>query len=144
MRHITEIRKAVCIIANKLHNAGHTLSKAFKIAWHRVKETRFRAAGVTHDGRQQRLEYLKGFAPDDLEIAFRRDSSNSYDDNAIQILVMIKSLRKYTIIGYVPKAVSSQVASVMDKGIKLKAELLGIIGGYSYKENFGLLVGMTV
>ena len=144
MKRITEIRKAVCIIANKLRKAGYSLSVAFKMAWHRVKETKFRAAGVTVDNRQQRLEYLKGFAPDDLQIGFKREPDNSYDSNAIQILVMIKSLRKYTVIGYVPRKVAAEMAAVMDQGVKVKAELLGIIGGYSYKEHLGLLVGMTV
>lgn len=144
MKHITEIRKAVCTIANNLRKAGYSLSEAFKMAWHRVRETKFRAAGVTMDGRQQRLEYLKGFTPDDLQIGFRREPQNRYDSNAIQILVLIKSLKKYTVIGYVPRTVAAEVAAVMDKGIRVKAELLGIIGGYSYKENLGLLVGMAV
>ena len=96
------------------------------------------------DGRQQRLEYLKGFAPEDLQVGFRREPDNQYDTNAIQILVMIKGLRKYTVIGYVPRIVSEQMAAVMDKGIKVSARLLGIIGGYSYKENLGLLVSMAV
>ena len=96
------------------------------------------------DGRQQRLEYLKSFAPEDLQVGFRREPDNQYDINAIQILVMIKSLRKYTVIGYVPRTVSEQMAAVMDKGIKVNAGLLGIIGGYSYKENLGLLVSMAV
>lgn len=144
MKHITAIRKAVCTIANNLRKAGYMLGQAFRIAWHRVRETTFRAAGVTADNRQARLEYLKGFAPDDLQVGFRRELGNQYDSNAIQILVMIKSLRKYTVIGYVPRTVSAQMAAVMDKGIKINAGLLGIIGGYSYKENMGLLVSMAV
>lgn len=79
-----------------------------------------------------------------MQIGFRREPGNQYDSNAIQILVMIKSLKKYTVIGYVPRTVAEQVAPVMDKGIRVGAELLGIIGGYSYKENLGLLVGMAV
>ena len=144
MKHITAVRKAVCTIANQLHGEGYSLSVAFKMAWHRVRETKFRAAGVTMDGRQNRLAYLKGFSPDDLQIGFRREPQNQYDSNAIQILVQIKSLRKYAVIGYVPRTVSAHMAAVMDKGIKVGAELLGIIGGYSYKENYGLLVGMAV
>ena len=144
MKHITAIRKAVCTIAHNLRKAGYTLSQAFRTAWHRVRETKFRAAGVTADGRQGRLEYLKNFPLEDLQIGCRRERENRYDSNAIQILVMIKSLRKYAVIGYVPRTVSAQVAAVMDQGIRVKAELMGIIGGYSYKENLGLLVSMAV
>ena len=144
MKHITAIRKAVCTIANNLRKAGYTLGQAFRIAWQRVRKIKFRAAGVTAENRQARLEYLKSFAPDDLQVGFRREPNNQYDGNAIQILVMIKSLRKYTVIGYVPQMVSEQMAAVMDKGIKVNAGLLGIIGGYSCKENMGLLVSMAI
>lgn len=46
MKHITQIRKAVCTIANNLRKAGYSLSEAFKMAWHRVRETKFRAAAA--------------------------------------------------------------------------------------------------
>lgn len=144
MKHITAIRKAVCTIANSLHKSGYCASEAFKIAWHRVRETRFRAVGVTAENRQNRLAYLQGFDPDDLAVGFKREPGNQYDSNAIQILVMIKSLRRYTVIGYVPRVIAAQMAAVMDKGVKVGAKLLGIIGGYSYKENLGLLINMAI
>lgn len=144
MKHITAIRKAVCTIANSLRRAGHSLSGAFRIAWHRVRETRFRAAGVTMENRQKRLAYLKNFRKKDLRLVLRREPDNRYDSNAVQILVVVEPIRKYTVIGYVPKAISGQVSAAMDAGIRLRAGLLDIIGGYSYKENYGLLIEMAV
>lgn len=37
MKQITNIRKAVCVMANQLKKAGYSLSEAFKKAWRRVK-----------------------------------------------------------------------------------------------------------
>ena len=37
MKQITNIRKAVCIMANQLKKAGYSLSEAFKKSWRRVK-----------------------------------------------------------------------------------------------------------
>lgn len=145
MKHITGIRKAVCTIANNLHRSGYTLADAFRKAWSQIRKTTVKAVGVTADNRQSRLEYLSGFRKDDLQIGFRREADNKYDSNAIQILVMIKSLRKYTVIGYIPKETAAIMAAVMDKGIKVKATLKGIIGGEKgYKDNYGMLVNMAV
>ena len=53
-------------------------------------------------------------------------------------------IRKYTQVGYLPKSLSKEVAKVMDAGVALKAELKGIIGGYSYKEHYGVLLNIAV
>ena len=144
MKHITNIRKAVCTIANNLHKSGLSLSEAFRKAWSQVRETTFRVTGVTHAGRQDRLRILDNFRKDDLEVGFIRDRENSFDRNAIKVLVMIKSLRKYTEVGYIPRALAERLAPVMDKGIRIRAELGGILGGYGDKENYGMLVRAAV
>lgn len=144
MTHVTAVRKAVCIIANKLHKEGYSLSVAFKRAWQTVKGHTFRVVGVTANNGQRKLSYLKSFAPDDLQIGFRREPDNQFDSNAIQILVKINSLNKYAQIGYVPHTMAVRMAAVMDKGVKIGAKLLGVIGGYGVKENLGLLVSMAV
>ena len=100
--------------------------------------------GVTHAGRQDRLRILDNFRKDDLEVGFIRDRGNSFDRNAIKVLVMIKSLRKYTEVGYIPRALAERLAPVMDKGIRIRAELGGILGGYGDKENYGMLVRAAV
>lgn len=47
-------------------------------------------------------------------------------------------------IGYLPKGLSQSLAGVIDKGIGIKAVLMQVTGGYSYKETYGALVNITV
>ena len=143
MKTTTAIRKAVCTIANNLHKTGLTLSEAFKTAWHRVKDTTFRAAGVTVGTRQKSLEKLAQFPLDDLAAGFRREPDNKVDKNAIQVCVAIKSLNVYCIAGYVPAVIAGQIAAAMDAGVKIRAIVKGVIGG-GFGRNFGLLMSMEV
>lgn len=144
MRQITNIRKAVCVMANQLKKAGYTLTEAFRKAWQRVKLTmKVRAAGVTAENRQERLEFLK-FRPEDLSVTLEREPDNRYDSNAIQIVIHIRPIHRRTVIGYVPRVLAESLAKVIDMGIHVKASLMGIIGGCSYKETLGVLIDIAV
>lgn len=143
-KHIVNIRRAVCIMANELHKAGYSLSRAFKKAWRTAKGTAIKAAGVTYEGRQEVLKYLSQFRPENLTVTLERDTDNTYDRNAIRIVVHIPYLKKKAKIGYVPKAYSSEIAKLMDQGVNVKARLLCIIGGYSYKETYGALLDVAI
>ena len=145
MKKITNIRKAVCVMANQLKKAGYALSEAFKKAWRRVKLTMtIRAAGTTFENRQERLQFLKQFQPEDLSITLEREPGNKFDSNAIQIVVHIKPISRKTVIGYVPRGLAKELAKVMDAGIHAAASLVQIIGGYSYKESLGALINITI
>ena len=145
MKQITKVRKAVCVMANQLKKAGYTLSEAFKKAWRRVKLTMtIRAAGTTFENRQERLQFLKQFQPEDLNITLEREPENKFDSNAIQIVVHIKPISRKTVIGYVPRGLAKELAKVMDAGIHAAASLVQIIGGYGYKESLGALVNITI
>ena len=145
MRQITNVRKAVCTMANQLKKAGYTLSEAFRKAWQRVKLTmKVRAAGVTAENRQERLGVLRKFKPEDLGVTLEREPDNRYDSNAIQIVVHIRPIHKRTVVGYVPRALAEGLAKVIDMGIQVKASLMGIIGGYSYKETLGVLIDIAI
>lgn len=145
MKKITNIRKAVCVMANQLKKAGYTLSEAFKKAWRRVKLTMtIRAAGTTFENRQERLQFLKQFQPEDLSITLEREPENKFDSNAIQIVVHIKPISRKTVIGYVPRGLAKELAKVMDAGMHAAASLVQIIGGYGYKESLGALVNITI
>ena len=145
MKKITNIRKAVCVMANQLKKAGYALSEAFKKAWRRVKLTMtIRAAGTTFGNRQERLQFLKQFQPEDLSITLEREAGNKFDSNAIQIVVHIKPISRKTVIGYVPRGLAKELAKVMDAGIHAAASLVQIIGGYSYKESLGALINITI
>lgn len=100
MKQITNIRKAVCIMANQLKKAGYSLSEAFRKAWRRVKlSMTIRAAGTSFENRQERLSFLKQFNPEDLSVTLEREPDNRYDPNAIRIVVHIRSIRRRTVIG---------------------------------------------
>ena len=145
MKQITKIRKAVCIIANELKKLGYSLSQAFKKAWRQVKKPMaVRAAGTTFENRQERLKFLKQFHLNDLAVTLEREADNKYDSNAIQIVVHIKPIQRRTVIGYVPKGLASEFSKVIDMGIQVKASLMQIIGGYSYKESFGALISIGI
>ena len=145
MKQITNIRKAVCVMANQLKKAGYSLSDAFRKAWRRVKlSMTIRAAGTSFENRQERLSFLKQFRPEDLSVTLEREPDNRYDPNAIHIVVHIRSIRRRTVIGYIPKGLARELSKVIDMGIQVKASLMQIIGGYSYKENLGALVNITI
>lgn len=144
-KHITNIRKAVCTIANDLRKSGYTLSQAFRKAWRKVKaRMTFRAAGVTYNMRQEKLAYLAGFQPKDIMIRLIRQQDNPYDKNAIGIVADLLPTEESTLIGYVPKEIAGEFAKAMDKGVTVTAAFLGIIGGYSYKETYGALLNVTI
>ena len=145
MKQITNMRKAVCVMANQLKKAGYSLSEAFKKAWQRVKfSMTIRAAGTTFENRQERLAFLKQFKPEDLTVTLERERENKFDCNAIRIVIHIKPSRCKTVIGYVPQGLARELSKVLDMGIQVKATLLRIIGGYAYKESLGALVNIAI
>ena len=145
MKRITKMRKAVCIMANELKKAGYSLSQAFKKVWKWVQlSMTICATGTTFGNRQECLNFLKQFKPNDLSVTLKREPDNQYDSNAVQIVVHIHPLSKRTVIGYVPKELARELAKVMDMGIQVKATLKQIIGGYSYKEMLGALVNIAI
>lgn len=145
MKQITNIRKAVCIMANELKKAGYSLSQAFRKAWRRVKlSMTIRAAGTTAENRQERLTFLKQFPAESLTVTLEREPGSRYDSNAIQVVIHIPAMNRRTVIGYIPKLLAHELSKVLDMGIPVKARLLQIIGGYSYKETLGALINITV
>lgn len=145
MKQITKVRKAVCTMANQLRKAGYSLKDAFLKAWQRVKlSMTVRAAGTTFENRQERLEFLKQFKPEDLTVTLEREPENRFDRNAIRIIIHILPISRKTVIGYVPKGLARELSRVLDMGIQVKASLMGIIGGYAYKESLGALINIAV
>jgi len=144
-KDIKKIRKAVCTMANELRKKGLELSQAFRKAWRRVKESMTcRVAGTTFENRQERLAFLAQFKPENLRAELVRENGNQYDSSAVKVLVKIPEIRKQTIIGYIPAAISKEIARLLDKGLTVEARPLGVIGGYSYKENYGFLLNLSM
>lgn len=103
-----------------------------------------RAAGTAFGNRQERLAYIAQFKLNELQVTLQREPENPYDQDAVKVLITVLPIKKYTQVGYLPKSLSKELAKVMDAGVSVKAKLMGIIGGYSYKENYGLLLNIAV
>lgn len=103
-----------------------------------------RATGTTFENRQERLEFLQQFKPEDLTVTLEREKENKFDCNAIQIVVHIKPIRRRTVNGYVPKGLARELSKVLDMGIQVKATLMQIIGGYEWKESRGALINIAI
>ena len=103
-----------------------------------------RAAGTTFENRQERLQFLQQFRPEDLTVTLEREKENKFDCNAIQIVVHIKPICRRTVIGYVPKGLARELSKVLDMGIQVKTTLMQIIGGYAYKESRGALINIAI
>lgn len=145
MKQITNIRKAVCTMANELRKEGYSLSQAFRKAWRRIKVSmKIRAVGTTSGNIQERLQFMKQFPVETMQAELIRDPENSFDRNAIQIVIHLRSINRKTVIGYVPRGLAAGLAAVIDTGVHVRAELLQILGGYSYKESYGCLVDIKI
>lgn len=145
MKKITNIRKAVCTIANQLRKTGLSLSAAFAVAWKKVKmQMVIRVSGTSFENRQERLQFLSQFRPQDLTVTLEREENNSFDVNAIKVRVHIPTIRKQTVIGYIPAKIARELAKVLDIGCEIKVTLKGITGGYDWKENYGCLINITI
>lgn len=145
MKQVTNIRKAVCTMANELRKEGYTLSQAFRKAWRRIKlSMRIRATGTTAGNIQERLGFMKQFPMNTMQAELVREPENPFDKNAIKIVIHLRSINRKTVIGYVPRGLAAGLAAVIDAGIQAKVELLQILGGYSYKENYGCLLNISI
>ena len=143
MKDINTVRKAVATMANQLHKLGYSLSQAFKTAWKRVKNSmKCRVTGVTYENRQQLLQFIASRKHEELTVYLRRDRANTFDKDAVAVVVGISNVG-YAHIGYLPNGLSQSLAKVIDKGIGLQADVK-VIGGYGYKETFGALVNIAV
>ena len=145
MKQVTNIRKAVCTMANELRKEGYALSQAFRKAWRRIKlSMRIRATGGTAGNIQERLGFMKQFPINTMQAELVREPENPFDKNAIKIVIHLRSINRKTVIGYVPRGLAAGLAAVIDAGIQAKVELLQILGGYSYKENYGCLLNISI
>lgn len=100
MKQITNIRKAVCTMANELKKEGYTLSQAFRKAWRRIKlSMKIRAVGTTAGNIQERLGFMKQFPVDTMQAELVREPENPFDKNAIKIVsIYVLSIAKLLLV----------------------------------------------
>ena len=131
-------RRKVMQIANHLVGQGYIRACAMKTAWKLIKAhaVSTKVAGTSFDNRQNVLSLLAKYNPAHVSVKLVRDRSNAFDSNAVAVTAAVKG-EVSAVIGYLPKAVASVVAVLMDKGLRIMSDTLSIVGGYSGHDNYG-------
>ena len=93
-------KSTICKTANKLRKQGYTLSQAFKMAWRLAKGTAsVKVAGVSKGSRQTAIQHLISYSPEDVRITLIRENRNTFDSNAIAVMVSVNGSQLYK-MGY--------------------------------------------
>ena len=135
----------VMTIANRLVKQGYGRSTAMIKAWVLVKLPGVvtKVSGVTHGKRQQALEHLTQYSPEDIRIYLKRESDNAFDKNAVKVVVSVRNKGAYT-IGYLPRALAAFIAPLLDTGKIIKTAYSGVVGMYEPYMNYGLRITLAV
>ena len=135
----------VMTIANTLVRSGYGRSTAMIKAWVLVKLPQIvtKVAGVTHGKRQQALEHLTKYNPEDVRIYLQRESNNAFDKNAVKVIVSVRNKGAYN-IGYLPRSLAAFIAPLLDVGKAIKTAYSGIVGMYEPYMNYGLRITLKV
>ena len=137
-------RSVICKVANNLRKKGYTLSAAFRAAWRLAKsKAAVKVAGVSKYNRQTALDHLRRYAAECVQITLQRESRNTYDSNAIAVLVSVNGSRAYK-MGYIPAAVASILSGVIDNITEIKASLQTITGGFYADMMSGLRLNLSI
>ena len=137
-------RSVICKVANNLRKKGYTLSAAFRAAWRLAKsKAAVKVAGVSKYNRQTALDHLRRYAAECVQITLQRESRNTYDSNAIAVLVSVNGSRFYK-MGYIPAAIASILSGVIDNITEIKASLQAITGGFYEDMMSGLRLNLAI
>lgn len=146
MRTITNTRKAVATLANKINGKIKNLSAAFTKAWQMVKAQIFltsKVSGTTFHNRQKALAKLARYNPQLVSAELIREVDNQYDNNAVGVHLAANGSNSYQ-IGYLPKGIAEYIGKLIDNGIKLTATFISVTGGYADAFNYGALVEIQI
>jgi ADP-ribosylglycohydrolase len=132
-------------IANRLVKQGYNRANAMVKAWVLVKlhSVSTKVSGVTYGKRQQAIEHLTHYHPENIRISLYRDRTNAYDNNAIAVIATVKGKGSYT-MGYLPKALAAFIAPLMDKGKQIASRFTRVKGLYEPYMNYGLEIEVIV
>ncbi len=142
---LKDIRSKVMQIANRLVGQGYVRRNAVATAWKliRYRALRTKINGTSFDNRQNVLQLLCKYNPADVTVKLVRDRLNAFDRNAVAVVASVKD-KVRAVIGYLPKAVASTTAVLMDKGFKVSADTLSIVGGYAEQECYGARICIKI
>ena len=135
----------VMTIANRLVKQGYNRANAMVKAWVLVKLPNIctKVAGVTYGKRQQAIEHLTHYRPENIRISLYRDKANAYDRNAVAVIATVKGKGSYT-MGYLPKALAAFIAPLMDAGRTITSRLASIRGTNEPYLNYGLGIEVRI
>ena len=140
---MNKTRSKVMTIANRLVKQGLTRSIATVKAWVIVKATALRTKVKGTSRRQNALEKLAGVNPEDISVKLKREPRNSHDSNAVAVYAALKDNRVF-FIGYLPKAVASVLAPLMDKDNEPNAKAFRVTGGFNPYVSYGATLAIAV
>ena len=137
-------RSVICRVANNLRKQGYTLSAAFRAAWRLAKsKAAVKVAGVSKGSRQTAIDHLRSYSAESVQITLQRESRNTYDSNAIFVLVSVNGSKAYK-MGYIPAAVAALLSEVIDNITEIKASLQTITGGFYADMMSGLRLNLSI
>lgn len=135
----------VMTIANRLVKQGYNRANAMVKAWVLVKmpSVLTKVSGVTYGKRQQAIEHLTYYRPENIRISLYRDRDNAYDSNAIAVIATVRGKGAYT-MGYLPKALAAFIAPLMDAGKNITSRFCEVRGTGDPYINYGLEIEVIV
>lgn len=135
----------VMTIANKLVKNGYNRSNAMVKAWVLVKMplVESKVMGVTYGNRQKALEHLLKYDSQSIVVSLYRDKANTYDKNAIAVIVSAGNSKGYC-IGYLPKALAAFIAPLMDTRKAVTGKFKEIRGQYEPYMNLGMVIQLAI
>lgn len=140
---MNKTRSKVMTIANRLVKQGLTRSIATVKAWIIVKAKALRTKVKGTSRRQDALEKLAGINPVDISVKLKREPHNSHDSNAVAVYAALRDNRIF-FIGYLPKAVASVLAPLMDKNAEPSTKAFRVTGGFNPWVNYGAALAIAV
>lgn len=114
----------VMTIVNRFVKQGYNRANATVKALVLVKmqSVPTKVSGVTYSKRQQAIEHLTHYRPEDIRISLYRDSTNAYDSNAVASIATVRNKGAYT-MDYLPKALAAFIAPLIDSGKMIVSRL---------------------
>ncbi len=147
MSNISEVRKRVMTIANKLKKTGSSLSESLKLAWHLIKKQTLslNVKGTSFGKRQQALSHLTHYSKDKIEVHLVREPKNSFDADAVVVIIRVVGKGSYK-FGYISKNISKVISILIEKGHLVSAEFAAVVGGPLKNMNlsYGLKINLKI
>lgn len=140
---MSNIKSKVMTAANRLVKGGMCRSLAMVKAWALAKADGLRIKVKSTSRRQNELEAVAKYRPEDITVQLRREPHNSHDKNAVAVYAAAPDRRVY-FIGYLARAAAYVLAPLMDKGRELCIKGFAVVGGFYEYVNYGARVMVRI